>query len=290
MNILIYGKGWIGNMITQYLKDNDYTFTEGTARVDDTVNLEKEIDAVKPTHIICLIGRTHGTIDGKVYPTIDYLEQKGKLYENVRDNLFCQVSLALICQKRNIHMNCIGTGCVFDYDETHDFENGFTEESLPNFFDSSYSIVKGFTDRLLHMLPVCQMRIRMPISSKPDSRNFITKIVNYEKICSMTNSMTVLDDFIPIIVNLSERKFIGTINLTNPGAISHNEILAMYREIVDPNFTWKNFTYEEQVKLLANGRSNNYLDTTLLTSMYDVPTIQDSIRSILHKYKNFLKN
>ena len=35
------------------------------------------------------IGRTHGTTkDGTKYTTIDYLEQKGKIKENVRDILF----------------------------------------------------------------------------------------------------------------------------------------------------------------------------------------------------------
>ena len=43
----------------------------------------------------------------------------------------------------------------------------------------------------------------------------------------------------------------GTINLTNPGLISHNEILQMYKEIVDPSFTWENFTYEEQMEILV---------------------------------------
>ena len=93
--------------------------------------------------------------------------------------------------------------------------------------------------------------------------------------------MTVLEDFIPIIVDLSMKNFIGTINLTNPGTISHNEILQMYKEIVNPNYTWENFTYEEQVELLKNGRSNNELDTSILTSLYDVPDIHTSVRRIL---------
>jgi 3,5-epimerase/4-reductase len=289
MKFLIYGKGWIAGMIVKYLRENDYDFVEGTARVDDVPNVKKELDEVKPTHIMCLIGRTHGVIDGKKYPTIDYLEQKGKLVENIRDNLFSQVTLAVLCQERNIHLNLCSTGCIFNYDETHKNEiegRGFTEEDLPNFFDSSYSIVKGFNDRLMHLFKVASLRIRMPITSESNSRNFITKITKYDKICSANNSMTVLDDFIPIMVDLSKRNFIGTLNLTNPGVINHNEILQMYKEIVDPNFTWKNFTYEEQQNLLVNGRSNNYLDTTLLTSMYNVPTIKDSMKNVLERMKS----
>ena len=92
------------------------------------------------------IGRTHGCIGDKKYATIDYLEQKGKLLENVRDNLYSPMALSLICKERNIHYTYLGTGCIFKFDENHPFGkkvNGFLEKSLPNFFGSAYSTVKG---------------------------------------------------------------------------------------------------------------------------------------------------
>lgn len=46
--------------------------------------------------------------------------------------------------------------------------------------------------------------------------------------------------------------------------MSHNEILQMYKDYVDPNYTWKNFTVEEQSKVLISARSNNELDVTKL--------------------------
>ena len=74
------------------------------------------------------------------------------------------------------------------------------------------------------------------------------------------------------------------LNLTNPGVISHNEILEMYREIVDPSFTWKNFTIEEQDKVLTSKRSNNRLDTSKLESIYPnihIPDIHTAVRDCL---------
>jgi 3,5-epimerase/4-reductase len=98
--------------------------------------------------------------------------------------------------------------------------------------------------------------------------------------------MTVLPDMLPIVVDMMENNTTGTINLTNPGLISHNEILTMYKELVDPDFKWKNFTIEEQDKILAAGRSNNYLDTTKLETLYpDVPDIKTSVRRMLELYK-----
>ncbi len=293
MNILVYGsKGWVGSQFIDLLRKQSITFTEGNSRVDNSNDIQSELELYKPTHVISFIGRTHGKIGDKIYTTIDYLEQEGKLYENVRDNLFSPFVLAEICSRMNIHYTYLGTGCIFKFDDNHPFGkeiNGFTEHSEPNFFGSSYSIVKGFTDKMMQLYEnkVLNLRIRMPITGEENPRNFITKILNYEKICSVPNSMTVLPELLPYVLDMMRNNITGTMNLTNPGLISHNEILEMYREIINPFFTWKNFTQEEQRKILAADRSNNFLDTTRLTSLYpEIKHIKDSVRDCLLQYKN----
>ena len=295
MKFLIFGdRGWIGNMVCNYLQENGYKFVKASCRANDKESVEKELLDVRPTHVMSFIGRTHGTIGDKEYTTIDYLEQKGKVVENVRDNLFSPVVLSLLCKKHDIHFSYLGTGCIFEFDEEHPFgeeENGFTESSKPNFFGSSYSVVKGFTDELMHLLEdnTLNLRIRMPITDELNKRNFITKITTYEKVCSIPNSMTVLDELIPIAVDMASNKVTGTVNLTNPGLISHNEILEMYKEIVDTEFTWKNFTLEEQAEILAAGRSNNFLETERLETLYpEVKNIKQSIRDTMIRMKSKL--
>lgn len=292
MKVLIYGaKGWIGNQIIDILKKENIKFIIGLERAENINELENEIKHIQPSHIMSFIGRTHGKIGNKEYTTIDYLEQTGKIKENVRDNLYSPLVLAILSQKYSIHYTYLGTGCIFEFDEEHPFgkeENGFTEEDIPNFFGSSYSIVKGYTDRLMHLFDnVLNVRIRMPITSDKNKRNFITKITTYKKICSVQNSMTVLPELLPIMIDMARNKITGTINLTNPGLISHNEILEMYKEIIDSDFEWKNFTVDEQNKILAAGRSNNYLDTNRLENLYpNVMNIKDSIKKCLIEMKN----
>lgn len=292
IRILIYGaNGWLGEQFCNYLSSENVTFFKGNERLENEKQLECEILKVKPNNIIGFTGRTHGKIEDKVFTTIDYLEQEGKLYDNIRDNLYGPLNLSLICHKLNIHYTYLGTGCIFEYDEDHPYSkeiNGFTEESVPNFFGSSYSIVKGFTDRIMKKFErnVLNLRIRMPINSQNNPRNFITKITNYQKICSIPNSMTVLPDFFPIILDMINNKTTGTFNLTNPGLISHNEILQIYKEIVDSTFTWDNFNIEEQNKILDGKRSNNYLDTNKIEDLYpDILNIKKSVRNILREYK-----
>ena len=294
MNILVYGgKGWIGQQFIDIVKTKkDVTINTGKARANNYNQLLNDILEYKPTHIVSFIGRTHGKINDIEYSTIDYLEQEGKLKENIRDNLFSPLLLAKICSEKNIHFTYMGTGCIFKYDESHPYEkeeNGFKEQDTPNFFGSSYSIVKGATDQLMFHLndETClNIRIRMPITNIDHPRNFITKIINYEKICSIKNSMTVLPEILPIIFDMMVDKHVGTFNMTNPGLISHNEILTMYKEIVDPSFTWKNFTIEEQREILDSDRSNNYLNTEKISFYFpNIKNIKDSVKIMLQNWK-----
>jgi len=287
MKVLVFGsKGWIGNQFTNILQIKNIEFKGADCRADNLDDLEKEINDFKPTHIVSLLGRTHGWVGDKYYSTIDYLEQD-RLSENLRDNLFSPLQIAIICKEKGIHFSYLGTGCIFSYDDEHTMEKGFTEESLPNFFGSSYSVVKGYTDRLMKLFNdnVLNLRIRMPINSDKNGRNFITKITTYSHICSIHNSMTVLPELLPYIVKMMEKNITGTFNFTNPGVISHNEILELYREIVDPNFTWKNFSIDDQNKILAGKRSNNYLETNKLHELFpEIKSIREAVIDCLKKY------
>ena len=288
--LLFGGKGWIGGQLVSLLKkDPRIEWVEcSTTRANHRQAVEEELQQRRPTHVISCIGRTHGSIDGRAIHTIDYLEEPGKLLENVTDNLYAPIVLAHLCQTYQIHYTYLGTGCIFEYDTDHPTEQpekGFTESDLPNFFGSSYSIVKGITDQLMGLYPSSlNVRIRMPITSEVNDRDFSTKIVRYEKICSLPNSMTVLDELLPLMVDMVLKKTSGTIQLTNPGVISHEEILTMYRDLCDPTKTWKTMTYEEQGRLLKSKRSNNSLDTSRLQELYpNVSDIKTAIRVTLEK-------
>lgn len=276
LRFLVFGhKGWIGSALIEIITGLGHEAIGASTRADDEKTVEQEIAAVKPDRVISLIGRTRGGD----FLTIDYLEQKGKLAENMRDNLYGPLALAYLCRKHNVHFTYMGTGCVFHYDDDQ-FQlgngHGFKESDDPNFFGSSYSTCKGFTDRLMRLMfddSALNVRIRMPITPDDSPYNFITKIVNYERVINIPNSMTVLPALLPLMVDMSVKKTAGTINLTHPGAISHNEVLELYKKHVDPEFTYKNFTAAEQDKILLSGRSNNLLDTERLKSLY--PAVDD---------------
>jgi len=296
--IIIYGgHGWIGKQITQVLDSriseegeegeegkDDIQYLISDIRADDVLGLRHELDIVKPTHIISSIGRTKGVVDGQAVNSIDYLEYPTKLVDNVRDNLYSPLILAKLCQERGIHMTYIGTGCIFNTDNDTTSVT-YDEQSKPNFFGSSYSIVKGFTDQIMSQLfddYILNVRIRMPITKQPHASDFISKIASYPNICSIDNSMTVLDDLLPILVDMLLQHHTGTINLVNPGYINHDQILTLYKQHVKPDHTWNNITLQQQKLLLKSDRSNNVLTSHKLEQFCpSVPNITDSITNIL---------
>ena len=64
----------------------------------------------------------------------------------------------------------------------------------------------------------------------------------------------------------------------------------MYKEIVDSNFEWENFSIDEQNNILPSKRSNNFLDTALLetTNTHNIKPIKEAVRDVLLEMKQNL--
>mmetsp|Transcript_10939 Transcript_10939/g.28068 ORF Transcript_10939/g.28068 Transcript_10939/m.28068 type:complete len:319 (-) Transcript_10939:304-1260(-) len=254
---LVYGRsGWIGSLLGDLLTADGAEFSFGTARLEDRAAIESDIERVRPTRVLNAAG-----ITGR--PNVDWCEDNKQTC--VRGNVIGTLNLADVCAQHDLHMTYFGTGCIFHYDENfpQGSGKGFREEDTPNFTGSYYSHCKAMTENLLRAFPkVLTLRVRMPIVQDiMYPRNFITKIIKYHKVVDIPNSMTVLPELLPYSLEMSRRALTGVMNFTNPGAISHNEILQLYKEYIDPDFTWENFTLEEQAKVIVAPRSNNLLDT-----------------------------
>jgi len=89
--------------------------------------------------------------------------------------------------------------------------------------------------------------------------------------------MTILDELLPISVEMAKRNFRGIWNFTNPGVLSHNEILEMYKKYTDPKFKWENFTLEEQAKAIVAARSNKMDASKLKAEFPELLSIKNSL-------------
>ncbi|KAL1830900.1 hypothetical protein DCAR_0100853 [Daucus carota subsp. sativus] len=274
LNFLIYGRtGWIGGLLGKLCESQNISYSYGSGRLENRASILSDIDTIKPTHVFNAAGVT-----GR--PNVDWCESHK--VETVRTNVVGTLTLADVCREKGLVVINYATGCIFEYDEKHPLGSGvgFKEEDVPNFVGSYYSKTKAMVEDLLSNYEnVCTLRVRMPISSDlSNPRNFITKITRYEKVVNIPNSMTILDELLPISIEMAKRNLTGIWNFTNPGVVSHNEILEMYRDYIDPYFTWKNFNLEEQAKVIIAPRSNNELDATKLkTEFPELLSIKESL-------------
>ncbi|KAJ6347520.1 hypothetical protein OIU76_004070 [Salix suchowensis] len=237
LKFLIYGRtGWIGGLLGKLCQSQGIDFTYGSGRLENRPSLEADIAAVNPSHVFNAAGVT-----GR--PNVDWCESHK--VETIRTNVVGTLTLADVCREKGLVLINYATGCIFEYDSSHPLGSGigFKEEDTPNFIGSYYSKTKAMVEDLLKNYEnVCTLRVRMPISCDlANPRNFITKITRYDKVVNIPNSMTILDELLPISIEMAKRNLTGIYNFTNPGVVSHNEILEMYRDYIDPKFTWKNF-------------------------------------------------
>lgn len=270
MKYLIFGNGYLGNKFKSFLGDDAEI---SGADIGNIGEVKKVLREKSPEIVINCAGRT-----GR--PNIDWCEDNKE--ETMYSNVVGPLVLVKECLEQDIYMVHLGSGCVYQGDNGG---KGFSEEDMPDpeKISSFYSMTKFSSEYILEQFPILQLRIRMPVDSRKTPRNFITKITNYEKVINEKNSLTVIDDLMKGAVELIKRRKTGIYNVTNPGSISHKEILDKYKELVDKNFK---YTIIDTVDLKTKaGRSNCVLNTDKLQKEgITLPEIHQRIEEILKNY------
>lgn len=273
---LIWGaNGWIGTMVCKCILDQGHVPIIASSRLQDYAGINKELDLVKPDYVMNCAGSVG-------VPNIDWNEDHKQ--DTYMTNTIGTVNLTDACWRKGIHVTYYATGCIYNYDKDHPIGSGFTEEDEPNYEGSTYSVSKKLSERILREYDnILILRIRMPISDDLHNKSIITKLTKYSKVINVPNSMTVLSEMIPISIKMTLDNCKGIYNFTNPGAISHNEILELYKKYIDHEFIWNNFTEDEQNKILKSKRCNCQLDTSKLTARYPVSEIHDAVEKVMKK-------
>jgi dTDP-4-dehydrorhamnose reductase len=275
--LIFGGNGWIGQKISVLIQEQGHTVVYSQSRLEEREKIQKEIEQLHPDFIINAAG-----ITGR--PNVDWCETHRQ--ETLRTNVLGTLNLVDLAYLYNIHVTNISTGCIYEYDAQHPMYSGigFTEEEEPNFGGSFYSRTKIILEKLILEYPnVLNLRVKMPISTELD-KGFVGKIIRYKKLINVPNSLCILDDLLPVAVEMTLKKFKGNYNFVNPGTMSHNEVLDLYKEYIDPTFTYENFTVEEQDKILKARRANAELSAKkLLQDFPTIPPIRDSLIAIFKK-------
>eukprot|EP01125_Pyxidicula_operculata_P017720 TRINITY_DN6240_c0_g1_i1.p1 TRINITY_DN6240_c0_g1~~TRINITY_DN6240_c0_g1_i1.p1 ORF type:complete len:281 (-),score=39.73 TRINITY_DN6240_c0_g1_i1:67-909(-) len=274
--ILVYGaSGYLGSELVSILSKMKEPYVIGKSRIENFEQVKREITDINPVSVICTAG-----LKGK--PNVDWFEvEENKPFAKLI-NVDSQVQLAKLCSEHNIHCTLLGTGFVYNYDDNHPIGEpiGFKEDDKPNWDKLHYVKLKIMLEEEIQKMDnVLHLRINLPISSNFHPASFLAKIITMKNVVSSPTSFTVVDDLWPVMVDMSKKKIVGNFNFTNPGCISHDDILKLYQKHVDPNHSWN--------LAESNGsRPNCLLNTDKLLSYYpDVKNIRLSIEQILIQKK-----
>lgn len=318
--ILVYGHtGWIGSKLCKLLESQEFIVVKSNARLDDFSGLTKELKNILPDvdYVLNAAGITGGSVtreltrdscmkeltggsDMKLITNIEWCEQSEEnKIKTLEVNVIGASIIAGLCYRYQKHYTYIGSGCIYNYDCNHpepiealsaqEYESkykGFTEDDEPNFQGSFYSFTKSLIDSITKRFSnALVLRIRMPISDDFHPRSLITKLTKYQKILDCKNSITILHDLLPIVPDMISKKLTGVYNFVNPGLISNCEILELYKKYINPEFSYIKCSLNElQLKV---PRSNNFLSTKKLLSLYDIPDVRISIHDV---FKRILEN
>jgi nucleoside-diphosphate-sugar epimerase len=262
------GTGWIGSMLYKLLLSQNKDVSIAKSRLQDFPVICAELDMYKPKYVLHVAG-----ITGK--PNVDWCE------DNKQVTLFLNtggtMNLVHACWERNIHVTYYSSGCIYAYHGTN-YNFSFRETDEPNFSGSLYSQSKIYTEKLLqHYNNVLILRLRLPVSGDDNNKDLINKLIRYKKVVNIPNSISILPELLPISIKMMESGETGIYNFTNPGTISHTEILSLYKKYRNPDFAWEIFSLEEQQLTMKAQRSNCHLDTKKLTSLYYVTPVHESL-------------
>ncbi|MSR85024.1 NAD-dependent epimerase/dehydratase family protein [Candidatus Uhrbacteria bacterium] len=272
MKILIFGKGFVGSRMADAWPDAAIS----TARIDDKEAVIKDINEFHPDVVVNAAGKT-GT------PNVDWCETHQT--ETTRSNVIGPLVLAEACAERGIYLLHLASGCIF-YGPSPD-PAGWREDDFAN-PSAFYSRTKYATDLLLSRMPnIGIARLRMPIDHIPSSRNLIDKLAGYSKVIDVANSVTVVEDLLSACRQLLEKRAAGIFHVVNPGVMRHRDLLALYREYVDPNHSCEWIMDQELVTsgLAKKQRSNCILQSPRLETLgIRLRPIEEALRDTMQKY------
>ncbi|TKR94406.1 hypothetical protein L596_008691 [Steinernema carpocapsae] len=276
------GNGWIGQQFTSLLSKQGIPFEVGQSRPGNDLDekVVEEIVRVAPSHVVSMVGRTHGP----GVNSIAYLEGgPDKLKENMRDNFYAPWLLASLCDRMGIHFTYLGTGCLFEFNEKHTFDGpGYTEEDVGNYVGTSYSVVKTYTDRCLRYFKnTLNARIRLPVNYENSPRNLVAKLISFNKLIDIPNSVTILPHCLPILLKMSLDRFTGTFNLVNPGPIRFPQLMEAYKVTTGKALEYEILKAEDHPEMVST-RSHCILDTAKLEEFFpEIPSAMEGIKEAL---------
>ena len=287
MIYLLGGSGYVGQAYQALLRRKAVPFRNLRRAEVDYTNpsvLGDLLRRERPAFLINAAGFT-----GK--PNVDACELHKA--ECLFGNVVLPGFIAQVCAEAGVPWGHVSSGCI--YNGARPDGSGFHEEDTPNFtFRSNhcsfYSGSKALGEEVLAgAADVYLWRLRIPFNEVDHPRNYLTKLMRYERLLDAANSISQLDEFAAATFACWEQRVpFGTYNVTNPGAITTREIVELIRRSGVCTKEFRFFASEDEFMRVAakTPRSNCIMDSSKLAAAgIRLTEIHAAVERDLHQWR-----
>lgn len=267
MIVLLGGNGYVGSAIGRALTRRGLAFrsvTRSQVNYADRDTLTALLKDVRAEFLINAAGYT-----GR--PNVDACEIHRT--ECLDGNAVLPGIVRQACEAANVPWGHVSSGCIFTGARSDG--SGFRETDPPNFSFrqnncSFYSGCKALGEEVLAGAERCHIwRLRIPFNNVDGPRNYISKMLRYDRLLMATNSLSQLDEFADASISCwTMRLPFGVWHLTNPGSVTTREVVELIQKRGLSNRVFQFFDSEDQFLQTAASapRSNCVLDTSKATA------------------------
>ena len=286
--ILLIGSGYVGSIFGACLEQARIPYQVWPRQDLDYTGLPELTNYLKehrPEFLINCAGYT-----GK--PNVDACELHKA--ECLFGNAVLPAIIQTACERAGVPWGHISSGCI--YNGAKPDGSGFTETDAPNFsfrqnHCSFYSGTKALGEEVLADARDCYVwRLRIPFNNEDSPRNYLTKVMRYERLLEARNSLSQLDEFVRACVACWQKRVpFGVYNMTNPGSITTREIVEMIQKSGVCRKEFRFFADEAEFMQLAakTPRSNCVLDVSKREKAGIAMTeVHDAVAIALRQWKS----
>ena len=252
MILLLGGQGYVGQAIHRSLT---------AAGLSCRVISRKSVDYSQCDELVKLLNDSRASflINAAGYtgkPNVDACEIHRT--ECLAGNAVLPGVIRAACEQTGTPWGHVSSGCIFT--GARPDGSGFREEDAPNFSFrqnncSFYSGCKALGEEILEGAENCFIwRLRIPFNHIDGPRNYISKMMRYDRLLVATNSLSHLDEFADCCVA----------SWTNPGSVTTRDVIRLIQKHGLSNKSFQFFDSEDQFLQLAakTPRSNCVLDSS----------------------------
>ena len=287
MIILFGSNGYVGSEFKKQLDELKLpVFHWPNAKTTTFADLEKWYDEAGYPLIGAVINAAGYT--GK--PNVDACELNKE--DTIHGNIVWPQILTDWCMLNDIPLAHISSGCIYEGERVDG--TPFTEEDVPNFSFaqnncSFYSGTKVIGEQVVKKCEKHYIwRLRIPFEEFDNSRNYISKILKYEKLLQAKNSISNKQEFVSACIQtILDKVPYGIYNIVNTGYITTDLLIEKLKKTIAKDKIFTVINEEELYKNYAKAPRSNCVmsNRKLLETGIKMKSVDESIDYCLNNWK-----